>query len=271
MKNFASVSVVIPCYRCSETIERAIKSVANQTLKPYEIILVEDCSGDGTLTFLYRLQAEYGVDWIRVIPLARNSGPGEARNVGWEASSQDYIAFLDADDSWHPKKIEFQYGYMVKNLNVSLTGHKCKEINERLGVLISKDISQDLSFKRISYKKLLISNGFPTPSVMLRRTISLRFPKFQRYSEDYRLWLEISCSGQECFLCEFPLAYTYKADYGEAGLSSRLYAMQKGEASNYCYLYRRNYLNIFQITFILSFSYLKFIKRVFRVGLKKIF
>jgi glycosyltransferase involved in cell wall biosynthesis len=122
-KNIARVSVVIPCYRCADTIERAVMSVAEQTLKPYEVILVEDCSGDYTLDVLYSLQSQFDVDWIKIIPLKVNSGPGTARNVGWNASQQDYIAFLDADDSWHPQKIEIQYGWMVKNSDVDMTGH----------------------------------------------------------------------------------------------------------------------------------------------------
>jgi glycosyltransferase involved in cell wall biosynthesis len=265
MKKYASISVVIPCYRCADTIDRAVSSVANQTLKPHEIILVEDCSGDTTLETLYQLQTRYGQNWIKVIQLKENSGPGTARNVGWEASEQDYIAFLDSDDSWHPQKIEIQYDFMIRNPNVSLTGHKCLQIDEEETLLSSQNIPIALGFKRIGLNQLLLANRFPTRSVMLRNTSNLRFPTFQRYSEDYRLWLEFACSGQECYLCEYPLAYLYKSDYGAAGLSSNLWAMQKGEADNYHYLYKRGYLNIFKVIFFLSFSYLKFINRVVRV------
>ena len=57
----APVSVIIPCYRCTETIERALASVAQQTLLPEEVLLVEDCSDDErkTLDVLYRLQQQY--------------------------------------------------------------------------------------------------------------------------------------------------------------------------------------------------------------------
>ena len=64
-KLFVSVSVIIPCYRCADTIERAVKSVAEQSQKPYEVILVDDCSGDNTLQALNELQAEYGADTER--------------------------------------------------------------------------------------------------------------------------------------------------------------------------------------------------------------
>ena len=57
----APVSVIIPCYRCTQTIARALASIARQTLAPEEVLLVEDCSNDGgkTLDLLYRLLQEY--------------------------------------------------------------------------------------------------------------------------------------------------------------------------------------------------------------------
>lgn len=122
---FADVSVVIPCYRCSDVIERAVTSVWEQTLRPAEVILVDDCSGDGTVDTLYALQKKFPPNWIKVIELEQNSGPGEARNAGWAAASHSYVAFLDADDSWHPQKIEIQYSWMIEHPDVVLTGHEC--------------------------------------------------------------------------------------------------------------------------------------------------
>ncbi|HEX7588324.1 MAG TPA: glycosyltransferase, partial [Anaerolineae bacterium] len=65
----ASVSVVIPCYRCAENIARAVESVVRQTLSPAEVILVDDGSGDDTLATLRALQTRYGLAWIKVIAL----------------------------------------------------------------------------------------------------------------------------------------------------------------------------------------------------------
>jgi len=114
----APVSVVIPCYRCGATIKRAVDSVAAQTLRPAEVILIEDGSGDNTLEQLYRVQGEHPKDWIKIIALEKNSGPSFARNTGWDAATQPYIAFLDADDSWHPQKTEIQYQWMAAHPKV---------------------------------------------------------------------------------------------------------------------------------------------------------
>ena len=103
-ESLAPVSVVIPCYRCSLTIRRALASIAQQSLKPAEVILVDDASGDGTLAVLKELASSYP-NWMRLIALETNRGAASARNEGWAAASQPFIAFLDADDTWHREKI----------------------------------------------------------------------------------------------------------------------------------------------------------------------
>lgn len=110
----AKLSVIIPCYRCASTIERSVASIASQTMLPAEVILVDDKSNDTTIDKLRQLKDLYKNDWIKIISLPVNSGPSVARNTGWDAATQDYIAFLDADDSWHHKKIEIQYNWMKK-------------------------------------------------------------------------------------------------------------------------------------------------------------
>lgn len=95
----APVSVVIPCYCCADTIDKAVESVWKQTWRPYEVILVEDSSKDhgATRMALSNIIDRYPGGWIKLILLDKNKGPGNARNIGWEASTQRYIAFLDAD------------------------------------------------------------------------------------------------------------------------------------------------------------------------------
>jgi glycosyltransferase involved in cell wall biosynthesis len=62
----------------------------------------------------------YGSDWLKIISLKRNGGASIARNIGWEQSTHDYVAFLDADDAWHPRKIEIQYTWMQNHQEVAL-------------------------------------------------------------------------------------------------------------------------------------------------------
>ncbi len=266
----ASVSVIIPCYRCLDTIERAVASVAAQTQKPAEVILVDDHSSDGTLEILDEIKSRYPKGWIKVIASSTNGGPGTARNLGWSASTQAYIAFLDADDSWHPQKIEIQYGWMIRHPEVSLTGHPCQQVEngdfEGCQVQFSTSGS---GFYKIKKNQLLLSNRFPTRSVMLRRDIGHRFANGKRYSEDYQLWLEICCGGLICCRAELPLAYSYKAAYGDAGLSAALWKMEKGEINTYKVLARRHFISPFSFLFLCSLSLLKFSIRFVKVSLSR--
>ncbi|WP_339652446.1 glycosyltransferase family 2 protein [Halopseudomonas pelagia] len=262
MSEPAQVSVIIPCYHCSNTIGRALASVVAQTLKPAEVILVDDCSKDATLAMLYRLQTEYGQDWVKVIPSPVNAGPGTARNIGWAAATQPYIAFLDADDAWHPQKIEIQYSWMIKHPEAALTGHACQQWAKTNSGAPSYSVNDDSAFTRVSKNTLLLSNRFFTRSVMLQRAIEQRFVEGKRYCEDYQLWLEMGFAGLACYRSNLPLAYLFKADYGESGLSASLWKMQKGELEAYRHIYKLKEISLLQLMGLYLWSNAKYAKRV---------
>lgn len=270
--NYANVSVIIPCYRCRETIGRAVASIAEQTLQPAEVILVDDCSGDNTLSELHRIQANYPQGWVKVIACSKNSGAGTARNVGWETATQPYVAFLDSDDSWHRQKIEIQYSWMMSHPSIVLTGHACQQVEDDSASTYGGKAdfsSTDSDFYAVSKKLLLLSNRFPTRSVMLRRDIAQRFPDGKRYSEDYHLWLEICCAGLRCYCSDLPLAFLYKSAYGEKGLSSALWKMEMGELNLYLSLFNSRLINFGVLVTSVGWSLLKFLRRVLVVALKK--
>jgi glycosyltransferase involved in cell wall biosynthesis len=266
MAEQASVSVIIPCYRCSDTIERAVVSIAAQTLLPVEVILVDDCSGDETLDVLKGLQRDYPEGWLKVLPQPVNNGPGSARNAGWEVATQPYIAFLDSDDAWHPQKIEIQYLWMRLHPEVALTGHACRHIkgSDESNANQIYETSQ-AKFKLVSKARLLVSNQFSTPSVMLRRELSQRFLHGKRYGEDYLLWCEICCSGMTCYLSELPLAYLFKSRYGAGGLSGELRRMEEGEIDAYQCLHAKQYYGFGTFVFVAGLSWMKYFRRLFKV------
>lgn len=100
------VSVIIPTFNRSETLGRAIDSALGQSFGSIEVLVVDDGSTDSTS----RLLAEYG-GRIKTIYQA-NGGPSKARNVGFDQSRGDLIAFLDSDDTWDPLKISAQVRLM---------------------------------------------------------------------------------------------------------------------------------------------------------------
>src|SRR5262249_36311728 len=118
------VAVIISCYRCATTIPRALESVARQTALPEEVLLVDDGSCDETLDTLKVLAERYRYDLrITIIALPQNSGCAVARNTAWEQTKQQFLAFLDADDAWHSKKLEIQYQWMQTHSETILSGH----------------------------------------------------------------------------------------------------------------------------------------------------
>jgi len=91
-------AIIIPLYNKEQHIWRALDSVLNQTIKFRQVIVVNDCSTDKSAEVVERFIAEYPQIPITFIQHLRNSGPGGARNTGLDASSCDYVCFLDADD-----------------------------------------------------------------------------------------------------------------------------------------------------------------------------
>lgn len=253
------VSVVIPCFRCTNTIGRAVASIAKQTSQPAEIILVDDASGDGTLQILQQLVQSYP-DWVKVLSLDENQGAASARNAGWALASQPYIAFLDADDIWHPRKLEIQYAYMAAHTDVALSGHAHRKLNSD-GIEPNWNIGE-FSVKDISRNALLLSNRFVTPSVMLKREIPFRFAEGKRHMEDHLLWLEIVCAPMVVTRLSAELAGIYKAPYGATGLSAQMWSMELGELKNYRHLYANNCINIFQLLGLGVYSTIKFARRL---------
>lgn len=221
----APVSVVIPCYRCAATIDDAIASVAQQTLRPVEVLLVEDASGDDTLHALHRVAAAYGEDWIKVIALPANGGPSRARNTGWEQATQPYIAFLDADDSWGPDKLELQMAALQADPGLALIAHRM--LVRPRGTAVPAP-QAPAAVQIVGRGTLLVRNPFPTASVVLRRDLPFRFDEDYRRSEDYLLWSQIVFSGYRCARIEQVLAIWNRRENGAIGLSDDYDAIQRG-------------------------------------------
>lgn len=259
MTDKALVTVVIPCYRCARTIARALASVAAQTLRPAEVILIDDASGDDTRDVLKTLGQQFDPGWIKLVFLDINVGAGSARNAGWALASQPYVAFLDADDAWHFRKIEIQYGYMAAVPDVVLCGHGFRLLKQ--GVLPYWEVNRG-EVQAVSKWAMLMSNRFVTPSVMIKRNIGHRFIERQRYMEDHMLWLRVVCSGERVIKLPIALAAIYKDPFGVTGLSSRVWLMERSDLGNYRRLYRDGCINAAQLAVLVTYSMLKYVRRL---------
>lgn len=215
------ISVIIPCYNCSETIERAVVSVINQTFSPIEIVLIEDFSDDNSKTInkLTTLQTKFK-NYIKILKNKKNMGPGFSRNLGWEKSRGNLIGFLDADDTWHIKKLETQCEFLKKNQEIDAV---CNFDEYNLNYKSKKiKCKKNSHIERVSYNTMLFKNIVSTRSVLIKKSINIRFNSTFWYSEDYWLWLNLLYKGKYIIKLPFYLSGYYKKPVSNKGLSSHL-------------------------------------------------
>ena len=180
------VSVIIPTYNRRQMLGDTVESVLSQSFKGFEIIVVDDGSEDGTAEHL----SKYGSS-LRVISQSRR-GVAAARNLGVRCSSGRYLAFLDSDDLWQPKKLEVQVTYMEELPEVQIC--QTEEIWIRNGVRENpkkKHRKPSGDIFRPSLDLCLISPS----AVMMTRELFKRVGGFDEgftVCEDYDLWLRIS-------------------------------------------------------------------------------
>ncbi len=256
----SGVSVVIPCYRCAATVGRAVTSALAQSAPPLEVILVNDASPDGTGAVLEQLARE---PRVRVISLARNGGAAAARNAGWDAARGEFVAFLDADDTWHPRKLEIQRGFMRRRPQYPMTAHWMAYADEPARV---EPAGEEVPFTEIAFRSMLYRNWFHTSSVMLRRDVPQRFTPDKRHGEDRQLWLDIAAAGKRIARIDLPLVTIYKPLFGASGLSADLWAMEAAELATFRGLRRAGLIGTPLLCALLTWSLARFVRRLVLVA-----
>ena len=130
------VSIITPSYNTSKYIGKTIESVLKQTYENWEMIIVDDCSTDDTDEVVKPYLSDKRIKYIKN---DKNSGAAISRNCALREAGGKWIAFLDSDDLWDPKKLEKQIEFMEKN-NYHFSYTNYEEINEdgyKTGVLIT--------------------------------------------------------------------------------------------------------------------------------------
>ena len=257
----APVSVVIPCYCCTKTIGRAVQSIARQSLPPVEVILVNDASPDNTLEELFALQKKYDEEFIKVVNLRQNVGPGEARNQGRAIASQPYIAFLDADDGWHPEKLNIQYSWMKDHPGISLSGHRIL-VTKPESVPPYDSIPDPVQSHLVSRNELLISCKVLTSSWLFKASDVQDYTEITRHSEDYLLILKTLFDDRKIVFLDAPLAYYFKPEFSKEGMSGDLWAMEKAQLKAYQINWRSLVISTGEFCFYWIWSMIKYLRRV---------
>lgn len=185
-----TVSVVIPTYNSAHFLLKAVSSVQAQQWPTLEIIVVDDGSTDDTPAVLRKLSQKEGVRCIR----QENAGPAAARNRGIRESRGEWIAFLDDDDYWFPRKLEKQFRALAEQ-----DGDFAY-----CGVIVVDDDNQTVSTLPAVARESLLNdlvwgNLLSTPTVIVRRSLFDQtglFDEMLRTGEDWDLWLRLAANGR---------------------------------------------------------------------------
>ncbi|WP_447411335.1 glycosyltransferase family 2 protein [Clostridium perfringens] len=264
------ISVVIPFYNNENTIVRALKSVIDQTYSNIEIILIDDGSKDKSNSIVKNFIKKECGDLNIVLLEQQNCGPSVARNKGINSSKGEFIAFLDADDSWVKDKLEIQIRAMLEN-DIDILG--CNFYIDD-GKKKEKHYFVKNSIEKIGFKKMLYKHYYATPCVLCRKETLYScglFKEDQKYMEDSLLFTKI-CREYNAYMINDFLVNTFKNPFGESGLSGNILEMQKYELKNFKVLYKenktsKNKLTILEFISINIFSIVKFIRRILLVNL----
>jgi len=196
LNNIGNISVVIPTYNRRQTIGRSIDSILNQTLFPSEIIVVDDGSTDGTSDYI-----QSNFPSIRLLQQP-NKGVSSARNMGIRSSNSDWVALLDSDDEWFPKKLEKQVMTLSQNLDIKFC--HTEEIWIRNGVRVNQ-MKKHQKYGGHIFNKCLDMCRISPSSVLSDRSILDDvgyFDKDQKVCEDYDLWLRITAKYPVLYIDE---------------------------------------------------------------------
>lgn len=213
------VSVIIPCFKDSATLQNAIDSVVRQTYRDIEIIVVNDASPE-TLVIEEILKNYPSIEYIKN---NANIGLAATRNVGIKKSKGDYVAFLDADDEWHPRKLELQMKHIVANTAIACDVDEFLDDPPQLKVFSEAQENNAKVVRcnfKFSFQNYLTGASLLAPKVLLLKVGG--YDESLRSCEDYDLWLRLLEEGATLIHLRLPLyCYRFNAD----GLSKSVNAI----------------------------------------------
>lgn len=214
------VSVITPSWNSEKYIKDTIESVRAQSYDNWEMIIVDDCSTDNTVSII---KSETLIDpRIKYFVLSENCGAAKARNRALQESSGRFIAFLDSDDIWKPDKLEKQIQFMKSNdYGFSCTSYE----------VIGDDGKSKRKYvhmlPQVDYIGFLTNNLLQTVGIMVDTQIVdknlLKMPDLKR-RQDAATWLQILKAGYNCFGLDVILAEYRRTDNSLS--SNKLKAMK---------------------------------------------
>lgn len=253
------LSIIIPVYNAEKTIVASLESCIHQTYTNWEIILVDDCSTDSSISKINDFITSHSNYSIRLIQNSINKGPSYSRNIAWECAVGDYVVFLDADDVWHPNKLIILNSFINYFPDTELFFHQYSLQEKNFYSFLSTEQYQS---KYVSQFSILLRNPIATPCACCKRDIPERFDETLRYAEDHDLWLRITMRGSAIKLLGPPLTLLGRPILSNGGQSAARYKMRLGEIKMYHKYAATTTIPWLTSIFLTLFSLLKHLKSV---------
>ena len=239
-------SIIIPTYNQDYLLKKSLESVIHQTFNNWEVIIVNNYSNDETI----KVSKSFNDNRIKLINFRNNGIISASRNFGLKIAKYPYIAFLDSDDIWVPKKLEKTLPYLTQGNDIV-----CHD-----EIWFWPDGTNKLvnygPEKRSSFSKLLFNgNVISTSAISCRRDVLLELNGFDENplmagNEDYDLWMRISKIEKYKFkFIEEPLGY-YRIHKNNNSkklfrqLSSEIYVINKHFNDSKTRKYPLNYFKL---------------------------
>lgn len=199
--NLPLVSVVMPLYNAEKFVKKAIDSVLNQTYKNFELIIVDDCSSDGSLEIVKKLANNN--EEIKIISNKENSGVSKTRNKGILEANGEYIALLDSDDIWTEEKLEKQVALLLNN-EAQIVYCSYGFINENDQPIKKPFIVPE----KTNFHKMLTKSVISCSTALIKTDL-LKNNLFDEkyYHEDYVLWMTLLSDGAKAIGSKEVLAH----------------------------------------------------------------
>lgn len=224
------ISVIIPTFNRARTIRTAVDSVLSQDYGNIELIIVDDCSSDGTESVI----RGYGDRRLRYVRLEKNGGACVARNAGIDCARGEYIAFQDSDDFWHPGKLSVQLGEMERR-GAAVSFHRlCKKYTDADGKSKTFLFPGLEETQMRSHEQICLSPQVSTQTILARREVCERhrFDPLVRKGQDYDWSIRASCDYDFLYIADVLADQFIQPDSISRGgsrkiIETRLYFLEK--------------------------------------------
>jgi len=244
------VSIIIPYHKKKDFFSLTIKSIKNQILKNYELIVIYDDINLDEISYVKKQIKQ--IKNKKLIINKKNIGPGLSRNAGIKLAKGRYVSFCDADDTWKKNKLSYQINFMIKNnLKFSHSNYNIIDFKE-------KKIGNFKIQEKIDYENLLKSCDIGLSTVIIEKKLLNNY-KFcsLKTKEDYYLWLKL--------VKELKILYgikKYLVNWRSLENSLSSSKKQRIKDAYKLYNYYENYNGLLSFYYVLRLSFYSLIKKI---------